>query len=533
MPIDPRIPLMGQTAPIQSPLEAISTIAQLQGIREQTEARRLAAEAARQKAAETAAVHQVLTETGGDMQQALPRLRMIAPTATAALEKEWEAANKDRAETAIKNTQLKKDQLMLGLQALQSATPDNYEPAVRPMIAALSPDAAKLLPPTYDKPAIESLLKAGLSTHDLVTTQLDALRLYTDGHPNEALSTVLSKADTPAKWTEGIANARAMNIPEAIIKNYGDWSPDAPARAAQLGITPEKRATLAGQAEARQLTAAGQAQTAAHQAVTEAQGAANVDLARQRLALARQRVAQGTGTDTDAKAIAAAIVSGDQPPTLQGLYRYAAPVRAELSRQGYNLGNAQLDWSAAQQHFKTLNGAQQTRLRQAVDTATHSLDVIDTLAGQWHGGRFPILNRANLALAKNGAYGADVASTARQLDAQIADVTAELANAYMGGNSPTDHALQLAAKNLSSDWSEKTLKDMTALARTNLTIRQNAIRNVGAIGASDVNPYVPTATPPVPGGSSDALSVTAPNGKTYTFKSAAEAAAFKRRAGIS
>jgi hypothetical protein len=49
MPIDPRIPLGVQPAPIQSPLEMFQAIAQLQGIREQTELRRQAAEEARTK----------------------------------------------------------------------------------------------------------------------------------------------------------------------------------------------------------------------------------------------------------------------------------------------------------------------------------------------------------------------------------------------------------------------------------------------------------------------------------------------------
>ena len=75
---------------------------------------------------------------------------------------------------------------------------------------------------------------------------------------------------------------------------------------------------------------------------------------------------------------------------------------AEAHRQGMTAAGA--TDGRQQKHFATLNGAQQTRLRQAVDTATHSLDVIDTLAEQWKGGSFPALNRANLALAKNGVW---------------------------------------------------------------------------------------------------------------------------------
>jgi hypothetical protein len=47
--LDPRIPLMGQAAPIQNPLETITAIAELQDVRERTEARRLAGEEARTK----------------------------------------------------------------------------------------------------------------------------------------------------------------------------------------------------------------------------------------------------------------------------------------------------------------------------------------------------------------------------------------------------------------------------------------------------------------------------------------------------
>jgi hypothetical protein len=225
---------------------------------------------------------------------------------------------------------------------------------------------------------------------------------------------------------------------------------------------------------------------------------ADIEDARKRYGQAddRPQITVSTGQGSEAEAIAEAIIAGDQPPNLQGLYRYGAAVRAILARRGYDLSSAQIDWTAAQRHFATLNNPQQTRLRQAVDTAIHSLDVIDTLATQWQGGPLPVLNKANLALAKSGVYGPQWASIAQQLEGQIADVTSEIANALMGGNSPTDHALKLAATNLASNWSEKTLKDMTALARKNLQIRQNAIRNVGVIGASEVNPYVPQPAPP-------------------------------------
>jgi hypothetical protein len=198
------------------------------------------------------------------------------------------------------------------------------------------------------------------------------------------------------------------------------------------------------------------------------------------------------GAQNDVKDAVTAMKEGTVPPQLPGRAskEYVA-IMAESKRQGYNLAEAATDWTATQKHIATLNGSQQTRMAQAIDNASESLDVIDTLASQWKAGRFPLLNKAQLAAAKGGALGPQAQAIATKLEAQISDVTSELGNVYMGGNSPTDHALGLASKNLSADWSENTLKEMTNLARTNLKIRRNSMRNVGVAGASDNNPYAP------------------------------------------
>jgi hypothetical protein len=513
MPLDPSIILGGQHVQPVSPLEIVTQVEQLRGLREQGEARRVAAEEARQKAKDAATVRQILTETGGDMEQALPRLRQVVPKAALDFEETIAKTKKETYDglTHQITARLKGLEYAQGVAGLVAQDPARA-PAMRQHLQGLSSEIMPLLPQTDDPAAWDQFGTVLLTAKDRYEQAQHELKQLSEGHVWEAVASSLSRATSQEELDGKIKGFRDdLHVAPGILAQFGTtWSPEYGARAAEVAITPKDRETLAG-------AAAGRAQTAAHQAVLEGQTAAR-DAATEkdraaRLAIARQRVAQGTGTDQDAKDIAGAIVAGDQPPTLAGLYSRSGPVRAELARQGYNLANAQLDWSAAQQHFKTLNGAQQTRLRQAVDTAAHSLDVIDTLADQWKGGSFPILNRANLALAKNGAYGAEVATTARQLDAQIADVTAELANAYMGGNSPTDHALELAAKNLSSDWSQKTLKDMTALARTNLRIRQNAIRNIAAAGPSEVNPYAPPAATATP---ADRDRVIGPNGQTGT-----------------
>jgi len=523
-PVDPSI-VAGLRGPqIPSPLQTLQTFATVQDIQERTEARRLAGEEARQKAMDASAIRRIMQESGGDWEKALPQLRMINPSAAVKLETDiGEARNKslEGLKTDLANQMSLLD---VGIKIAQNMTPENY-PQGRRMLFGLSKDAPRtlgpLFPETYDPVQNARVIDMALSRKDQLEQQQKGVDLFTKGDAVRGIATYLSSLATwppdqaAPLWDGVLQGAKQLHVPQQLLDVIGPYSPENMKRIQGLTIAPEKQAELAGQA-------AGRAQTAAHQTVLEQQGAERIQIARQR---AQQPSGSAQTDHDDVEAIADAIINGEQPPTLTGLYRYAAPIRGALARKGFNLANAQSDWTATQRHFTTLNGAQQTRLRQAVDTAIHSLDVIDTLAGRWQGGQFPVLNRVNLAAAKHGVYGQQAASIAQQLEAQISDLTSELGNAYMGGNSPTDHALQLAAKNLSADWSEKVLKDMTALARTNLQIRQNAIKNTGVIGATPQNPYAPP--PPA-----DPLVVTAPNGRTYRFHTAAEAAAFKKRAGI-
>jgi hypothetical protein len=193
---------------------------------------------------------------------------------------------------------------------------------------------------------------------------------------------------------------------------------------------------------------------------------------------------------TDPSAIAKAIIAGDLPPVISDYGRAVqGAVATALAKQGFDLSAARTDWNATQKHIQTMNGAQQLRLNQAINSLPDMLDNVDALSKQWKGGNFAILNRANVALAKGGAYGPKAASIANQLDAQIADVVADLGNVYMGGNSPTERALELAGKSLKSEWSEQVLIDMVGLARKNVLIRRNSINATGVQGASEDNPY--------------------------------------------
>jgi hypothetical protein len=207
---------------------------------------------------------------------------------------------------------------------------------------------------------------------------------------------------------------------------------------------------------------------------------------------AKSTTSSGSGgsSQSDAQLIAQAIMNGDQPPVLTGLYGKSASVKAELEKQGYNLTKATQDWTATQKYLATLSGAQQVRLRQATNFAYESLNVVDELNSQWKGGKFPLLNKANLALAKGGALGADAQSLATRLDSQIADLQSELATVFKGGNSSTDESLKLASQMLQSNWSQQQLADAINLVRTNLQIRLNSIKSAGVAG-NENNSYAP------------------------------------------
>lgn len=210
----------------------------------------------------------------------------------------------------------------------------------------------------------------------------------------------------------------------------------------------------------------------------------------------RTRMAQERGTaanNTDAKDIAEAIISGTQPPVLTGLYRNGGPVRAELARRGYDLATAQRDWTAVQKHLATLNSNQQERLRQAITFTHDSVDIIEDLYDQWKQAAgvsgFKVLNRATLATMKQ--LPGDAGSLAQNLEAQINDLTSEMATVYKGGNSSTDEGLRLAAENLKADWNEATFGRALTQIRKNLEIRKNSIMSSQPAGVSQDSPYMP------------------------------------------
>jgi hypothetical protein len=464
MPIDPRIPLGVNPPQIQSPFEAIGAIAQLQGIREQTEARRLAAEKARQQAMDEAAIRRTLTETGGDIEQALPRLRMIAPKAALEFETEIAKRQKEGLEAHKAKLETSKTQLELGIKLLQGVTDQGTYDLVRPMIGTMAPQIAEAMGPTYDPGRVQQFLQVGLTQKDIYDRRQDALKLFAEGKANEALGTYLSTAQTAEEWNGIKAAAKAQHVPDELIAPFGEFSPANVARAGQLAISPAKREELAGQAATR-------AQAEAHQREQEAIARGQLAVSQGQLGVARAREARE----------AAAQVPG-----------------------GVKLSPAQ------QEDISTML---------TVEGLVNDVGAIDKQAGGLPGVG-PIEGRFLPSVRGSGG------ATGEALRNKIGNIQGTIAK-LRGGTSftPTEQALL--------ETYTPTTTDTDAAIRTKLATLKDFIqkKRENTLRVAKGEYTLPTTPPPTDTGGG--VSVTAPNGKTYTFKSAAEAAAFKRRAGIS
>lgn len=484
-----------------------------------------------QQTRDTAAINQALQTTQGDPDAAASLLdNSGSGTAAMALRTQTDARRKalgDQIDSSLKRQSTAytiAGQLANTLDS--NSTPEMYAgvkqaigglmgPNGAPLLNGLMPDGA-----TSDQiPGIVSKINALSDSHaEHVQSMRDALAAFDDGKDREGVAHALAgippqqQADQLTKITALLGPQRASvaiapflpliqsgtATPEDFLK-AGGIQPKLTevSKGASLVQTPVGGGTPTAVFTAPQGPPTNEAELAMDAANAHSPTQAQSQAALDRLKALHPGAAAAPGSSaSDPKDIAEAIIRGEQPPTLTGLYRNAAPVRAELARQGFPLAQATEDWTATQKYLGTLNGQQQTRLRQAINFTGSSLDIVEDLAKQWDAGNFPALNSAQLALARQGALGPQAQQIATKMTAQIADLTSELGTVYKGGNSSTDESLKLAAQNLQANWSKPTLLANTAQIRKNLAIRQNSMSLAGgAAGVTPGNAYVPGGTP--------------------------------------
>lgn len=180
------------------------------------------------------------------------------------------------------------------------------------------------------------------------------------------------------------------------------------------------------------------------------------------------------------KDIADAMENGSQLADFKSLYGLAGPVKAELSRRGVNVAKLQLQATAENKLAQTLNGPQQVRLRQSVDSVLQGLDELDSLNSEFDRTGIKLFNKGKLEFLANGGGTPEQQEIAQRYKTQMIGLQDEFGNVVMAGNSPTDRALELSAKIFNSDFNNTAISASTKQMRRLLSMRKSAIDNVGS-----------------------------------------------------
>lgn len=293
MALDPSIITGVQPAQVQSPFAAIGQIAQIEDVRAQVEQRRQAAEKARQDAADQAQIRSVFANAGGDVDKGLADLYKVNPRAAATLDEAVGKARKESRDAYGKDLDNRIKTLQFGAGVFDKVTDQTTYDLARPWLAQVAPDLAKQLPETYDKGRVDALIAAGTDAKDRLELHKQALTHLANGDYNKAASTAFSAINPQgpnpaAEWQTTAQALKEQGVPDSVLALYGSYTgPESVRAAATRGITPEKRAELAGQADTRAETALRDQAAQAHQKAEEAISRGNLAVAQGHLAVAR------------------------------------------------------------------------------------------------------------------------------------------------------------------------------------------------------------------------------------------------------
>ena len=495
--IDPRIPMMAQAPPTMSLAEMLQAVESIRGMRQNRQHQQQQQRINDLKERELQrglkrrdAIEDVLRRNKGDIEQSIPEVTQIDPQIGNEWKVSWDRTQREEKERLRKaglddfENEIKFNNYVTGqLKSINSMPDLSMRQQAWPLVLRNVNKAGQLLK------------KDGVNLQDWAQ-EYDPMFVYT--------AMALSK--TSQQHIDEEKEFRERNKPVVVGSGSTYHDPLSP----QTDYTAPKEPQPPGALEnyfqqyAREQKIPVDPRTGQAQLTTAQQEAARKRWSQADDSPAAQQMRQAD-TDT-AEEIANAIERGDRPPTLQGLYRHGPLVHGILAKRKFNLTDATLDWQATQNWLRSASSAQQLRMRQAVDNTYHSLQTIQDAAQAWNAGNFPVFNKATIDAAVQANLGKKVQATiagqekewtpseiATILKAQIADVTAELANVYMGGNSPTEQAMKLASHNLNENWSSRTLQSMIDLTRNNLKIRENSMKNTGPVG-SDNRYYTPPST---------------------------------------
>lgn len=192
------------------------------------------------------------------------------------------------------------------------------------------------------------------------------------------------------------------------------------------------------------------------------------------------RGTQGAGEPQGTAAqIGEAVIRGDQPPDLKGLYRQGPGVKAYLAERRFDQSKAITEWNRAQKEVQALNGPQQVRFRQLMNSLPPALDRIKKLSEQMNQSGIGALNAAELR-AKIRVWGnSPQGQLATQYLTLIKGIKGEMAQAENGGYAPTESAWKTVFDQIDETYGAKQMGTAVDELQRILKYREHGMNSVG------------------------------------------------------
>lgn len=269
-----------EPAKFNTPFENLSQVVKMDDLR--TKQREQA-----QAEADDAAMREILktsvrSDGSPDIKGAIDKLTMGGHVKVAqGIQKGYDDHLKSVSEQMKLENETKTQHATIVAQALQGVkTAEQYA-----ALAQLIPDIAKTVGPDFDPTKIERAIAAGTTVAEYNKQENAQIDRALKGEGFAATAGMLAMATDPESWDQAMHFGKTYGVSDAQLAQFGQFSEGNKARAAQLGLSLDKRADVQGQAEGRAVTmrgqdmsaqtaAAGQALTARGQNMT-AQSAAN------------------------------------------------------------------------------------------------------------------------------------------------------------------------------------------------------------------------------------------------------------------
>jgi hypothetical protein len=316
------------------------------------------------------------------------------------------------------------------------------------------------------------------------------------------LSRASDSADTPEKWHSLINTIHAAGFDQSTTAGFEDFSNRDSARML-VAQAKKQLAIVGGSTPGSTQQVLVDPNTGAYSTVgpekLPAPTPSNDPVLAEKLSEARTRgsvtALQDNPQVTD---IAEGIKSGISPPTTTGLYRVGAAVRAKLSKDGFDLPKAQLQYDAAKRQVQTLNSQRMVQYTSLAGSVNSTIDEVNNLSNELGNSGISSFNRAKLEVLTKTVGNTAQGQLASRYIAAVNTLKEEFANLANGGYAPTDAAWILANQQVNGNYGSDQMKSVLGEIKRLVSYRVNAIAGLGTLGPGSENRYIGNGGTPPP-----------------------------------